>query len=460
MIDPFVYGGREPSIPVTLVTTANYSRYVKKLSDNQRHWIEQNGFVGKSGQLLAVPSDVGGIERVVYGVSDLESYYAISDLPGRLPAGTYSLDGSGVKARFESLAIGWGLGCYRFDRYKKQKEIDARLKLPNSSNHPRIQSIVAGVSRVRDLINTPAEDMMPQHLSSVVAELAQTFAGNFDEIVGDELLTENYPCIHTVGRASVNAPRLIELNWGDDKHPHVVLVGKGICFDSGGLDIKPAAGMRTMKKDMGGAAQVIGLAQLIMALELPIHLRVLIPAAENAISNNSYRPGDVITTRSGLTVEIDNTDAEGRLVLCDAISEACDSKPDLLIDFATLTGAARVAVGTEIAAFFCNDRQLAEEIRLAGDCVDDPAWELPLHAGYGALLDSHVADTLNSANTPFGGATTAALYLQKFVDKKISWAHFDIMAWNTRKRAGRPVGGEAMGVRAILEVLEQRFCRS
>lgn len=298
---------------------------------------------------------------------------------------------------------------------------------------------------------------MPQHLSAVMAELAQTYAGVFEEIVGDDLLAANYPCIHTVGRASVNEPRLIDMHWGDKKNPLVTLVGKGICFDSGGLDIKPAAGMRTMKKDMGGAAQVIGLAQLIMALDLPVRLRVLIAAAENAISSNSFRPGDIIRTRSGITVEIDNTDAEGRLVLCDALTEACDASPDLLIDFATLTGAARVAVGTEISAFFCNDRVLAGEIQAAGESVQDPTWELPLHKGYRSLLESHVADTVNSASTPFGGATTAALYLQNFVSADIPWAHFDIMAWNNRKRPGRPIGGEAMGIRAVFDMLEKRY---
>ncbi len=460
MIDPFIYGGKEASVPVTLVSSSSFNRFFNKLNDAQKHWLEQNHFTGKTGQLLAVPAVDGGIEKMVYGVCNLDNYYAIADLPARLPPGVYTLEGTGVKSRLESLAIGWGLGCYQFDRYKKCKAIEARLKLPNSSDHPRIHSMVAACSRARDLINTPAEDMMPQHLSAVVAELAQTYAGVYDEIVGDDLLSANYPSIYTVGRASINQPRLIELNWGDAGNPCVTLVGKGICFDSGGLDIKPAAGMRTMKKDMGGAAQVIGLAQLIMSLELPIRLRVLIPAAENAIAGNSYRPGDVIKTRSGVTVEIDNTDAEGRLVLCDALTEACESKPDLLIDYATLTGAARVAVGTEISAFFCNNRPLAEEVRTAGETVDDPTWELPLHKGYRSLLESHVADTVNSASTPFGGATTAALYLQNFVPDNIPWLHFDIMAWNNRKRAGRPIGGEAMGIRAVYEVLEKRYAAS
>ena len=457
MTEPFIYGGRDTATPLLLVTTTGYTRFFNKLTSAQQAWLEQNDFSAKAGKLLAIPSADGTVEKFVCGVCDPKSLFAIADLPSKLPPGIYSLEGSGVKANLETLAVGWGLGCYQFSRYKSNKPHGAQLKLPNSANHPRIQGMVAATCRVRDLINTPAEDMMPQHLSAVVAELAQTYDGVFEEVVGDDLLAANYPTIHTVGRASVNEPRLIDLHWGSDKHPLVTLVGKGICFDSGGLDIKPAAGMRTMKKDMGGAAQVIGLAQLIMALELPIRLRVLIAAAENAISSNSFRPGDVIRTRSGITVEIDNTDAEGRLVLCDALTEACDANPDLLIDFATLTGAARVAVGTEISAFFCNDRDLANDIRIAGETVQDPTWELPLHPGYRSLLESHVADTVNSASTPFGGATTAALYLQKFVGNDIPWAHFDIMAWNNRKRAGRPIGGEAMGVRAVFDVLEKRY---
>ncbi len=457
MTEPFIYGGREPSTALVLVTSSSYSRFFNKLSAPQKLWLEQNDFSAKAGKLLPIPDANGTIEKFVCGVCDLASLFAIADLPAKLPEGVYSLEGAGVKAHLETLAIGWGLGCYQFNRYKTGKALSAQLKLPNSSNHPRIQGMVAATGRVRDLINTPAQDMMPQHLSAIVAELAQTYAGVFEEIVGDDLLAANYPCIHTVGRASVNEPRFIDLHWGDKSNPAVTLVGKGICFDSGGLDIKPASGMRTMKKDMGGAAQVIGLAQLIMALDLPVRLRVIIAAAENAISSNSYRPGDVIRTRSGITVEIDNTDAEGRLVLCDALTEACESKPELLINFATLTGAARVAVGTEIAAYFSNNRELAQEIRTAGDAVQDPTWELPLHKCYRALLESHVADTVNSASTPFGGATTAALYLQNFVPDDIPWAHFDIMAWNNRKRPGRPIGGEAMGVRAVYQMLESRY---
>ncbi len=457
MTEPFVYGGRDAATPIALVNKASYSRYKSKLTDAHIKWLQQNEFSAKAGNLCGLPAADGSIEKFVCGVTDLTDPFAIADLPTRLPEGLYTIEGSGVKANLETLAFGWGLGGYQFNRYKAAPRNAAQLKLPNSANHPRIHEMVAATSRIRDLINTPAEDMMPQHLSATIAEIAQTHAGRFQEIVGDELLAANYPSIHTVGRASDHPPRLIELVWGNEKHPSVTLVGKGVTFDSGGLDIKPAAGMRNMKKDMGGAAQAIGLAQLIMALELPVRLRLLVAAAENAISSNSFRPGDVIQTRSGITVEIDNTDAEGRLVLCDALTEACEEKPDLLIDFATLTGAARVAVGTEISAYFSNDKELGRQIFDAGETVGDPTWQLPLHKCYRSLLKSNVADMTNSASTPFAGATTAALYLQSFVDDNISWAHFDIMAWNTRARAGRPIGGEAMGIRAMFEVLENRY---
>jgi leucyl aminopeptidase len=457
MSDIFVLAGRAAALPITLLVPSAFKRWQKKLSAPHTQWLESNGFTGRAEQLCALPSADGGVERFVYCVADLDDPFAVADLPLRLPEGLYQLDGTGVRARIDSLALGWGLGAYQFTRYKNASRVAARLKLPAAADHMRIQETVSATARVRDLINTPAEDMMPQHLALAVEELAQNHGGQFREIVGEDLLAENFPCIHTVGRASIHLPRLLELHWGSDDRPLVTIVGKGIVFDSGGLDIKPAAGMRQMKKDMGGAAHAIGLASMIMALELPVRLHLMIPAAENAISANSFRPGDIIRTRSGITVEIDNTDAEGRLVLCDALTEASAEKPDLIIDFATLTGAARVAVGTEVAAYFCNDRSVAAELQEAADSVCDPSWQLPLHAGYDNLLKSHVADLQNAASTPFGGAITAALYLQRFVDGKIPWIHFDIMAFNNRSRPGRPVGGEAMGMRATFELLTRRY---
>jgi leucyl aminopeptidase len=302
--------------------------------------------------------------------------------------------------------------------------------------------------------------MMPQNLADTAHDLAKTFNGTVKQIIGDDLLSQNYPTIHAVGRASVHAPQLIDLKWGDEKHPLITLVGKGVCFDSGGLDLKPASGMRNMKKDMGGSAHVLGLAQLIMANNLPIRLRVLISAVENAVSSNAMRPGDVITTRTGLTVEIDNTDAEGRLVLCDALAEADQENPELIIDFATLTGAMRVALGTELPGFFSTSTEVANGITLAGEKISDPVWRMPLATQYRDLLKSNIADISNCATVPFGGAITAALYLQEFVSKDTDWVHFDVMAFNVRTLSGRPLGGEAFGVRAVFDYLQARYAKA
>jgi leucyl aminopeptidase len=299
--------------------------------------------------------------------------------------------------------------------------------------------------------------MMPQHLATVAKGLAKSFSGRFKQIKGDNLLDKNYPCIHAVGRASQHKPRLIRLQWGDKSHPKVSLVGKGVCFDTGGLDLKPSQFMRLMKKDMGGAAHVLGLAQLIMACALPIRLDVFVSAADNAISSDAFRPGDVLTTRSGKTVEIDNTDAEGRLVLCDALTKAGESHPDLIIDFATLTGAARVAVGTEIPAFFTNDDKLTLEVTQASVQAEELVWQLPMHKPYLSYLDSDIADLLNCSPQGYGGAITAALYLNEFIDDNTPWVHFDMMAWNSRHRPGRPKGGEAMGLLAVFQLLENRY---
>ena len=320
----------------------------------------------------------------------------------------------------------------------------------------RVRGQVAGIYRVRDLVNTPAEDMMPEHLSDAVKTMAGEFNAKVAEIVGDALLKKNFPAIHAVGRAASHAPRLIDLRWGKSNHPKLTLVGKGVCFDSGGLDLKPASGMRLMKKDMGGAAHAIGLAHMIMSAGLPVRLRMLVPAVENAVSGNAYRPGDVVTSRKGLSIEIDNTDAEGRVILCDALTEAAAETPDLVIDFATLTGAARVALGTDLPAMFCNHDQVAQGLADSAASVHDPVWRLPLYRPYRELIDSPIADIVNSGG-PYGGAITAALFLQDFVPAATPWVHFDLMAWNLRSRPGRPEGGEAMGLRAILDYLRVRY---
>lgn len=440
--------------PLTLVETSNYDNWFEQQPEALQNWLASTEFKGKGMSL--VPGEDGVLNQVVVGVPDIDNHFICGDLPNQLPVGDYKLDAE--EATLKMAAFSWGMGAYRFDRYKKADSQERpQLVLPTQELVDEANKLVLATALVRDLVNTPAADMMPEHLGETMENLANEFGGQVKQIVGDELLAQNYPTIHAVGRASVHAPRLIDLHWGDESHPKVTLVGKGVCFDSGGLDIKPGVGMRLMKKDMGGAAHVIGLARLIMSHNLPVRLRVLVPAVENAIAGNAFRPGDVITTRQGLTVEVDNTDAEGRLVLCDALTEACEEKPEMLVDFATLTGACRIALGTELPGFFTDDASLAFDLIAAGDQVDDPVWHMPLHKPYKYMLESDIADLVNCASGPFGGAITAALYLQEFVGDDIPWVHFDIMAWNSRKQSGRPVGGEAFGVRAVFEVLKERF---
>lgn len=439
-------------IPLTLVETAQFESLLQERPAQQARWLRACGYAGKG--LCLLPDGEGALAEVLVGVVSLNDPWILGDVARRLPQGEYQLQGSDDV--LDRAGLGWLLGTYQFDRYKVTEPANATLIIADEARVYRLQRQAEGVALVRDLVNTPANDMMPEHLSEAMHTLADGFGASFSEIVGEQLLTKNYPTIHAVGRASVHAPRLLDMRWGNPGHPKVTLVGKGVCFDSGGLDIKPSAGMRYMKKDMGGAAHVLGLAHMIMSLDLPVNLRVLIPAVENAISGNAFRPGDVIKTRKGLTVEIDNTDAEGRLVLCDALAEADTETPDMIIDFATLTGAARVALGTELPGFFTDADALARDINLAGKKVNDPVWQLPLHTPYNDFLNSEVADLVNCPTTPFGGAITAGLYLKRFVELT-PWVHFDIMAWNQRALPGRPVGGEAFGVRAVFEMLEQRY---
>lgn len=438
--------------PLTLIETDTYDDWLETRPVEQARWLKASGFKGLGHALL--PGTDGELAEVVLGCRSLEDSWLLGDLVNRLPRGDYLLTGD--RPLLERAALSWLLGAYRFDRYKSVEAAEARLVIEDVELVERVTQLASGVGLVRDLVNTPAADMMPEHLSETMAELAESFGASFKEVVGDDLLIQNYPTIHAVGRASVHEPRLLDLQWGATDHPRVTLVGKGVCFDSGGLDIKPDSGMRLMKKDMGGAAHVLGLAHMIMALNLPIRLRVLVPAVENAISGNAFRPGDVIRTRKGLTVEVDNTDAEGRLVLCDALAEADTEQPEMIIDFATLTGAARVALGTELPGFFTDTDSLSDALVQAGRAVHDPVWQLPLYEPYSDMLKSDIADLVNRAPSPFGGAITAGLYLKRFVEQS-PWIHFDIMAWNQRALPGRPVGGEAFGVRAVFEMLERRY---
>lgn len=443
-------------IPLTVAEQSNYSKWLESQDTRTQAWLNNQNFSGKGLALIHSPN--GTLEQALF-FTDTSDPFCCGDLAKTLPANHYQLTPETNESLTETIALGWLLGSYEFSAFKtKNSETKlATLTIANPSNNARCAKLARAVYLTRDLINTPADSMMPQHLAQVIQGLAEEFGANFQQVVGDELLQNNYPTIHAVGRASEHEPRLLDLSWGDANAPKVTIVGKGVCFDSGGLDLKPSQAMRLMKKDMGGAAHAIGLALLVMSFNIPVRLRLLVPAVENAVSGNAFRPGDVIYTRKGISVEIDNTDAEGRLVLCDALVDACADQPDVIIDFATLTGAARVALGTELPAMFCNTPSVAEGISASGDRTGDPVWPLPLHKPYRSFLNSEVADMVNAASNPFGGAITAALFLQEFIEADTPWVHFDVMAWNNRKLPGRPVGGEAMGLRALFDYLENRF---
>jgi leucyl aminopeptidase len=442
-------------IPLTIIDKPHYKNWLSKQDSQCQTWLTSTAYKGEG--LSLIPSANGEINQALFVVQNTKDYFACGDLIAKLPAGQYLLQTEAENK--QAICFAWLVGAYKFDRYLKQENkkplaclaVNDQMLVDNAIKYAEATALV------RDLVNTPAADMMPENLAQSAQELAQRFGAEVKHIIGDELLGQNYPTIHAVGRASIHAPRLIDLTWGNNNHPKVTLVGKGVCFDSGGLDIKPAAGMRNMKKDMGGSAHVLGLAQLIMAHDLPISLRVLIPAVENAVSSNALRPGDVVTTRNGLTVEIHNTDAEGRLVLGDALAEADTESPELIIDFATLTGAMRVALGTELPGFFSTSDDVAEGITLAGSKISDPVWRMPLYSPYDDLFKSTIADMTNCPSVPFGAAITAALYLQKFVGTNTDWVHFDVMAFNIRHLPGRPLGGEAFGIRAVFDYLQARY---
>ena len=420
-------------------------------------WAAANGFEAAKDALLAVPGEDGALAEVLVGLGEAEAppedWRAYAAIAARVPAGRYRLPDD-LPAP-DAATLGWALGQYAFDRYKAREAEPRVLTEPGLSD--AAASAVDATMLVRDLVNTPAADMGPEALEAAARELAKEFDAAITVTTGDALLEQNFATIHAVGRAAHEPPRLIDVTWGDADAPRVTLVGKGVCFDTGGLDLKTAAGMRLMKKDMGGAAHVLGLARMVMAAALPVRLRVLIPAVENAVSAGAFRPGDIITTRKGLTVEIGNTDAEGRLVLCDALALADEEAPDLILDFATLTGAARVALGPDLPALFTADDALAEELAAAGAALYDPVWRMPLWAPYHDLLKSPVADLNNISDGPFAGAITAALYLTRFVVEAGAYAHLDIFAWNPEAKPGRPKGGEACAMRAAFSVLAARY---
>lgn len=421
-------------------------------------WCQAAGFSGQVGKSCLVPDAAGKISKVLVGRPESLDTWTLAALPKTLPTGTYELVDMFSTHNATKLYLGWQLGSYNFDRYKLTKVGPvATLQPPENVDLTYVKATTEATYLVRDLITTPSNNMGPDQLEETARNLADRYEAQVAVIAGGDLVIENYPMIYAVGKASTRAPRLIDLRWGNPDAPKVTLVGKGVCFDSGGLDIKSATGMRLMKKDMGGAAQVLGLAQMVMEVGLPVHLRVLIAAVENSIAGNALRPLDILTSRKGTTVEVGNTDAEGRLVLADALWEASSEDPDLLIDCATLTGAARVALGTELPAFFCNDDETTAALLKEGLAVDDPLWNLPLHNAYRSMLDSPVADMNNIATGSYGGSITAALFLQEFIQAEVPWIHVDFMAYNLRSLPGRPEGGEAMGMRALFQLIKQRL---
>jgi leucyl aminopeptidase len=455
MLECYLETAPERCLSVVPLTKRGLDEWLESRDDTVKLWVSDTDFKAKPGTHRLVPGPDGRPGQVLLGVRSPDDFWTFGSLPGHLAAGAYRIDAAWSEERLMRAALGWGLGAYRFERYRDKSGEVPRLVLP--CDYAALAPLVESTYLVRDLINTGPDDMMPEDVATAAEALAREHGATSSQLIGDELLAQNYPLVHAVGRASEHAPRLIDLRWGDETRPKLTLVGKGVCFDSGGLDIKPAQGMRLMKKDMGGAAHVLGLARMIMATRLPVRLRVLIPAVENAVAGNSFHPGDVIRSRKGLTVEIENTDAEGRLVLADALAEAASEEPDLLIDFATLTGAARVALGTDVPAFFTHDDELAGALAAASKSEDDPVWRLPLHEPYRRDIKSQVADVLNCSTTAFGGAITAALFLERFVPRKTDWVHIDVMAWNMSGRLGRPKGGEAMGLYAMFRYLQGRY---
>lgn len=437
------------SVPVSVVPVSRYTEWLALQSAFCQTWLKTSQLKVEAGSLRVLPDQEGRVSSVLVLVDNEKQFWPVGQCPFVLPEGQYHL--ADAKSEY---ALAWGLGAYQFTRYKKPTRQPAQLFW---SENDDVLKLVEAIYLTRDLINTPTEDMHTQALADVAKTLAKKCGGEFQEIVGDELLKQNYPAIHAVGRAGGSAPRLIDLRWGDAKHPKITLVGKGVCFDTGGLDIKSSGNMLLMKKDMGGAAHVLGLASVIMQAKLKVCLRVLIPAVENSIASNAYRPGDVINTRKGLTVEIANTDAEGRVILADALTEAVSENPEVLIDIATLTGAARVALGTELPAVFSNNDDLVQSAVASGISQQDEMWRMPLFAGYKESLTSPIADLNNCPSEPYGGAITAALFLNAFVPDTTPWMHFDLMAWNLRAKPGRPQGGEAMCLRALFAMLKARF---
>jgi leucyl aminopeptidase len=459
MQSPFETTPDAAAIPITFATRTTWSAIARELPDQARQFAAANDFTGKPGKCLTLPAADGKIAQVVFGLEDESSksrdLFRPGALPGLLPPGVYRFANAPHDVRLATLAF--ALGTYRFGRYRKTERPDVRLVPPDGIDAADIIRMAEAAALARDLINTPSNDMGPEELAQAAQQLATRFGAGFNCIVGDELVKQNFPLIHAVGMASTRAPRLIDLSWGDPANPKVTLVGKGVCFDTGGLDIKPSSGMLIMKKDMGGAANVLALAQMVMDARLKVRLRVLIPAVENAVAGNAFRPLDIFKSRKGLNVEIGNTDAEGRLVLADALALADEEKPDLLVDLGTLTGAARVALGPDLPPFYTHDETLAESVAAHAKRENDPLWRMPLWPPYDSWLDSKVADVNNAPSGGFAGSITCALFLQRFVADAKSWLHVDIFGWTPSAKPARPEGGECQAARAIYKLLSERY---
>ncbi|MBV9046589.1 MAG: leucyl aminopeptidase family protein [Alphaproteobacteria bacterium] len=445
------------AIPLHAVTTAGLKRFLEKRIKRDASYLKASGFTAADGQMRLIQNPTGGIAAAVLGLGKGEDNLALAHFSEQLPAGVYAFGEIPESLGGQSGVLAWALGTYQYTRYKKGKTNGAKLVVPKGIDGEEASRIAEGVFLARDLIHTPPNDMGPEELAAAAQTLAKQHGAKFSVVVGDALLKQNYPLIHAVGKGSDRAPRLASFSWGRVGAPKVTLVGKGVCFDTGGYDLKPASGMASMKKDMGGAATVLGIAAMIMGAKLDVRLHVFIPAVENSVSGNAYRPSDVFPSRKGLTVEIGNTDAEGRLVLADALAEADAEEPELMIDIATLTGAARTATGFELPPFFTDDEQLAADLMRHAKEANDPMWRLPLWRGYEPTLNSSVADLNNNPNYGYAGAITAALFLNRFVEKAKSWVHFDIAAWVDRPRPGRRAGAEATAARAIYALIKERY---
>lgn len=448
------------ALPIHPVTNENWEVVAGKIGPQAAIYAKATGFDGSAGMMTLVPDSQGELSAVLFGVETSDAIirdpFLFGKLANVLPEGHYQI--AGALPDTELAILAFALGSYKFTTYKSKKTgTKAKLVVPQNIDAARISMIAEAVYKGRDLINTPANDLGPEEIEKALRETAERFGAKIYSIIGDDLLKQNYPMVHAVGRASPRAPRIIDMVWGDEKHPKITLVGKGVAFDTGGLNIKPDNSMLLMKKDMGGAAVALAIAQMVMATKLKIRLRLIVAAVENSISGSAFRPGDVLPSRKGLTVEIGNTDAEGRLILGDALALADEEAPEMILDFATLTGAARVALGPDLPPLYTDNEKLADDLLRAGERVNDPVWRMPLWKPYAKLLDSKIADINHISSGAFAGSVTAALFLQRFVDRAQSWAHFDTFCWVPSAKNGRPEGAEVQAARLVFEMLEKRY---